>query len=136
MKVNEVYQSNSDYLKAADIKGRGQVAVTISDVTTHDFDEGQKIVIAFRGKDKTMALNKTNASIIAEILGDDTDYWVGGEIKLYSARVEYQGKIVDGLRVVLPQGNITGEDPPPAQQPPEPPATSAEAIDGQDEIPF
>ncbi len=130
MNIHDIYKGSGDYLKAADIKGKGQVPVTIADVTTHEFDEGQKLIISFKDKAKTMVLNKTNASIIAEILGDDTDQWPGGQISIYSARVEYQGNIVDGLRVVLPQGNITGEQPPPPT--PEPTATA----DDSGEIPF
>jgi len=101
MNINEIYQSNSDYLKADDIKGKGDVTVQIEGIGTKDFDDGSKLVLSFVGKEKSLVLNKTNASIIAEMLGNDTDDWPGGNIDLYAARVEFSGKIVDAIRVRL-----------------------------------
>ena len=101
MNINEVYAGNSDYLKAADIKGKGDVTLQISDVASKEFDEGMKLILAFKGKDKQLVLNKTNANIIAEMLGTDTDDWIGSNIDVYAARVEFQGKIVDAIRVRL-----------------------------------
>jgi hypothetical protein len=59
----------------------------------------QKPILHFEGKAKGMVLNKTNANKLAEIFGDDTDNWAGGEIILYEAMVEFQGRTVPGLRV-------------------------------------
>lgn len=113
-------------LKAEDIKGREPV-VTIEKVTTQNFDDGTKPIIHFVGKDKTLVCNRTNWNSIVEITGeDDSDNWGGCKIKLVVARVDYQGKRVDAIRV----------DPPPSdgarrQPPPEP--TSAP---DEDDIPF
>ncbi len=99
MKLSEVFSGN--YLKADDLQGR-TVPVTISKVEVKEFDDGNKIVVFFAGKDKSLVCNKTNASIIAENLGsDDTDLWTNGKISLCVKKVEFQGKLVPAIRVVL-----------------------------------
>ena len=61
-----------------------------------------KPIIYFEGKEKGIVLNKTNATAIATIYGDDTDDWTGGEIILYSAWVDFQGKQVEAIRIRVP----------------------------------
>ena len=105
MNVNEVYSGS--LLKAADlIRGDGtpvQVSVTIDDVSmeTLEGDSKPKLRLAFRDKDKALILNKTNAGRIAEMHGAETDGWFGKTIKLYPDKTEFQGKIVDCIRVKL-----------------------------------
>lgn len=99
MKIDEVFSGN--FLKAEDLQGK-TVRVTISKVEVKEFDDGNKIVIAFQGKDKQLVCNKTNSSIIAENLGSrETDDWVGQTISLTVKKVEFQGKLVPAIRVVL-----------------------------------
>lgn len=99
MKLNEVFSGN--YLKAEHLQGR-TVPVTISKVEVKEFDDGNKIVVFFAGKDKSLVCNKTNANIIAENLGtQETDEWVNGRIQLTVKKVEFQGKLVPAIRVVL-----------------------------------
>jgi hypothetical protein len=74
--------------------------VTIESVEVQKFDEGEKPVLHFVGKDKTMVLNKTNALRIIEAVGDDeSDNWIGWSIVLYPTKVDYAGKRVDAIRV-------------------------------------
>jgi hypothetical protein len=76
------------------------VRVTIESVEVQKFDEGEKPVLHFVGKDKTMVLNKTNASRIIEAIGDDeSDTWIGWSIVLYPTKVDYAGKRVDAIRI-------------------------------------
>lgn len=113
-KLNEVFTGS--YLKAEDLKGR-TVPVTISEVEIKDFDDGKKVVLRFEGKDKGLVANKTNCSIIAEVLGsDDTDDWVGGTVKLTTKKVEFQGKLVPSIRVVLEEG-VAPKKPEPPKDP-------------------
>jgi hypothetical protein len=77
--------------------------------------EVEKIVVQFRKRDKKLVLNKTNAETIARMLGDDTDDWIGKEIQLYPAQVNFAGQMVPAVRVY--------EDAP-------------AAAEGEDEIPF
>lgn len=97
--INEVF--GGSFLKADDLKG-GSPRVTISQVEVKDFDDGRKIVVHFQGKEKCLVCNKTNASIIAENTGStDTDDWVGHTVQLTVKKVEFQGKLVPAIRVVL-----------------------------------
>lgn len=98
-KLSEVFTGN--YLKADDLHGR-TVPVTISQAEVKDFEDGKKVVVHFEGKSKALVCNKTNCSIIAENVGsDDTDNWAGAQISLTVRKVEFQGKLVPAIRVVL-----------------------------------
>lgn len=98
MKVNDLFRSKKS-LAAADLGGKA-VRVTIESVEVQKFDEGEKPVLHFVGKDKTMVLNKTNALRIIEAVGDDeSDNWVGWSIVLYPTKVDYAGKRVDAIRI-------------------------------------
>lgn len=98
MKLDEVYPSNSEHLKAADLNG-GQAKVIIESIDIAKFDNGNKIVLKFKGKDKTLVLNKTNAKKIGEYYSDNIDGWIGEEIIIYPDKTDFQGKMVDCLRV-------------------------------------
>lgn len=96
-KTSEMFSGS--YLKASDI-GRSRAGVVIEDVVQEQLGKDEKWVLRFKGKEKGLVLNKTNASILEEVLGsDDTDDWVGKRITLYSTKVEFQGKRVDAIRV-------------------------------------
>ena len=105
MDINSAFPS-SNYLKSADLKGQ-IVSLQISHITYETIGTDQKLVMYFQGKQKGMVLNKTNAQTIAEAYGSDTDNWVGANINVFSMKVDFQGKLVDGLRVKVPPRRIT-----------------------------
>lgn len=122
MKASDFFNGKS--LKADDIKGHEPV-VTIEKVTEQQFDDGKKPIIHFVGKEKTLVCNRTNWNAIVDITGEeDSDNWTGCKVKLVVARVDYQGKRVDAIRI----------DPPPTPARPRQPETVAAVAD--DEIPF
>jgi hypothetical protein len=132
--IDDVYQGKT--IRAADLKNK-QVKLTITDVNVETYDEGKKLVLSFKGTEKTMVLNKTNAERIAEWHGRNPDDWTGKQITIYPDRTEYGGKLVDCIRVMLPirdpslahaQAPHTEANPPPADKP------TSEIIG--DEIPF
>lgn len=140
MNINEVYSGN--YLKADDLQGK-RVIVRINHVSVKEFegDKGmdKKIILGFEGKAACLVCNKTNAAIIAEVLGSqDTDNWIGGTIKLEVRKVEFSGRLVPAIRVVLedrnaPATNVTQLKSAPPQAPPAPaPAAEQE----WDDVPF
>lgn len=98
MNINAAFPST--YLKAADLQNR-RVNVGIDRVAIEEVGGEHKPVVYFLGKDRGLILNKTNGNIIAEMYGPETDDWRGQKITLYPARVEFQGKIVDAIRVHL-----------------------------------
>jgi hypothetical protein len=96
MEISDVY--SGDTLKAADLKG-AEPTVTIASVEMKKFDNGNKLVIGFQGKKKTLVANKTNANRIAFAYGTNTDNWIGKEITLYTDLVDFQGSTVEAIRV-------------------------------------
>lgn len=113
------------YLKAADLQGR-RAQVVIERVDMEDIGGDQKPVLHFKGKDRGLVLNKTNANAIWGMTGDeDTDNWAGVSITLYPSKTDFQGKRVDCIRIDPP-------DKAPAARPkPEP-----QPVDDGDEVPF
>lgn len=103
MKLNDIYESNSNWLKADDIKGSKPI-VTIESAevkeNTYNGETKKQIVLKFAGKEKQLGLNFTNAARIAELTGtEDFDEWVGTSLKLYVERVKFQDKMVDAIRI-------------------------------------
>ncbi len=91
----------SKYLKAADLNGH-PVKVTLNTWAIEEVGQKreQKLVVYFQGKQKGFVLNKTNAKMIAKIAGSlDTDQWSGTTIVLVPTEVEFQGDLVESIRV-------------------------------------
>lgn len=110
MNINEVFPSK--YLKASDLQGKA-VKVVIDRVTIEKMGEDNKPVLHFKGKEKGMALNKSNAQMIAAVYSPETDGWIGREIKLYTGKVNFNGQMVDSLKVeVIPPVADAGPDDP------------------------
>ncbi len=103
-KLNDIYGSSSQWLKAEDIKGQKPI-VTIESAevreNTYDGQTKSQIVLTFVGKEKCLGLNFTNAQRIAELTGsEDFAEWVGVSLKLYVEKVKFQDKMVDAIRVM------------------------------------
>ena len=100
MKISEAFPSN--FLRVDDLQDR-RVRLTIESVSMKQVGGDDKPVVYFRGKDRGLVLNKTNAAMIEEIAGtDQMDDWAGTEIVLYPARVDFKGKRVPAIRVDYP----------------------------------
>lgn len=100
MNINQLYPST--FLKAADL-GTSHVSVTIAKVTLEDMgDNGKEMkpVLHFLHKDKGLVLNKTNGFLVGEAYGPETDAWIGKPLVLYSQKVQFQGRMVDGIAVM------------------------------------
>jgi hypothetical protein len=97
--IRDVYGSGNT-LSAADLPVGVQVPVVIEAVRAVRFDDGNKLEIRFRGKQKVLMANKTNAMRIADQHGDDYDTWPGKVIFLQHDKTEFKGQLVDCVRVV------------------------------------
>lgn len=119
----------SKYLKASDLQKR-QVTLKISHAQFEKIGTDDKLVLYFQGtKDnKGVVLNKTNAGVVANAYGDETDEWAGKPVTLFEAMVEFQGKLSPAIRMMIPN---SGARPVPQAKP----APTA-AQDMNDEIPF
>lgn len=97
--IDLIYKSNSSYLKAEDI-GTDMPTFTMTAADVKTFDDGSaKVVVEFNETDKVLPLNKTNATAIADLYGMDTDAWVNRQIMLFTMPVEFNGKMVQAIRV-------------------------------------
>lgn len=118
MNINQAYPSN--FLKADDLGGKS-VTVVIQKVEMEEIGQGRdketKPVLYFRGKEKGVVLNKTNANTITKLYGGETDDWIGKAITLVPREVEFQGEMVLSIRVSLqkpgaPVAKPTDPEPP------------------------
>ena len=111
-------------------QGNG-ILVTIASVELDnvgtDAEPQQKYIMQFIEDAKPLVLNKTNAEIIAAIVGgddnpaEDTDQWIGYKIVLYwDKTVQFKGKITGGIRVRAAR-NATQSPPVPPKAPVRPP---------------
>ncbi len=105
MNLNDLYPSR--FLKASDLNGRN-MNVVIHSLDKDSLHGESKNVMTFKNMEKQLVLNRTNAELIGELFGPDTDRWVGKSIELHKARVSFQGKLVDAIRVRAPTGSKPG----------------------------
>lgn len=98
MHIDEAFPGK--YAKASDLKGR-EVTVTITAVEFENINAAgeRKLVAYFRGKQKGLIINKTNANRIAFQHGPRTEDWIGKNIVLYTEFTDFQGKPVEAIRV-------------------------------------
>lgn len=92
------------YLKAADLQGK-TARVIIAKVVMEDVGDDHKPVIYFQGKERGLALNKTNANTIKISYGTDTEQWIGKPLELFEALVDFQGRQVPAIRVRVSMQN-------------------------------
>lgn len=115
MKVGSAFPGQ--YIKAADLQGK-RVQVIIDNVAMEDIGGETKPVLHFRGKDRGLVLNKTNATSIWGITGtDETDEWSGHTVVLYPSKTDFQGKRVDCIRIDPPARPVQRQAPPPPPDP-------------------
>lgn len=94
--INDVFSGT--YLTARDLNGAEPV-VTIESVELKELKDGKKLDIGFVGKQKHLLANKTNSKRIAYMFGDETDVWIGKKVQLYTEMVDFQGNVVEAIRV-------------------------------------
>jgi hypothetical protein len=103
-----------DYIGSWDLNGR-EATVRIRSVeagvlTSQGNRKTKKPIIHFEGKDKGLALNKTNAKAIAAMYGNDTTKWIGKAITIYPTTTTFGSETVDCIRVKqgIPQQSSRG----------------------------
>src|SRR5579862_2698736 len=99
MKLNDVFPSK--YLKAADLNNR-EVKVIMANAEIEKLGDDSKLVLYFKGKEKALVVNKTNANTIAAAYGDDTDDWYDQPLILFSVMVSFQGQTGPAIRCRVP----------------------------------
>lgn len=94
---------DSKYLFAFHLQGK-EVTLQIEKVTGGELvSEGnrktRKPLVYFKGKEKPLALNKTNAKLIAGMYGTDADKWTGKPLTIYPTTTKFGSETVDCIRV-------------------------------------
>jgi len=97
LKMQEMFPSR--FLRGVDIVK--PVRVVIADCVIEEVGEKaeEKPVVHFEGGIAGLVLNKTNGDMLASLFGDDSDDWVGKAVVLEKAKVQFQGKLVDCVRI-------------------------------------
>jgi len=99
MRISDEFPST--YIKASDLGGR-EIRVTMGNVEREKIGTDTKLVLYFKGAQKGLVLNKTNAYTISDAYGEDTDDWRDQPLILFSVKTDYQGKVVDATRCRIP----------------------------------
>ena len=97
----------SKYFSAPDLHGetpRRKIGkVEIGNLKEKDGSTKRKFLVYFKGEDKPMVLNWTNAQTLAAALGKDPTAWIGVVVELY-AEMTSLGKEGVRLRVIKSAG--------------------------------
>lgn len=132
MNINDIYRSNSKFLKSADLYVDGKTVKPVLEIESAEVQENnyndevkKQIVLSFVGKEKVLGLNVTNARRLAQLIGPDSDEWPGYRIRLFVDQTEMDGKTVDCIRVMPELPEQTNER-----------ARAATMSGNTDEIPF
>lgn len=92
-----------DYIFAFDLAGKDVtvkiVRVEAATLTGSGGRKAKKPVIFFDGKDKGLALCKTNSKTIAALYGNDTDNWLGKSITMFPTTTQFGPDTVDCIRI-------------------------------------
>jgi hypothetical protein len=100
MKFDSAYPSS--FLRCLDLEGESR-RVEIESIKMEKIGDKQKVVVGFAGLDKRLVLNKTNGTIIRAALNEaEMENWVGAEIVLNPATTNFQGRMVECIRVSVP----------------------------------
>jgi hypothetical protein len=123
---------DSDFLYAFHLAGKEHTLeiakVTGGELTGQGGKKARKPLIYFRGKEKPLALNKTNGKTVAAMYGTDTRGWTGKLITIFATTTDFGGKTVDCIRIKpgIPRGKASQSidesrsapaEPPPTQEP-------------------
>lgn len=92
--------TRNPFIKGEDLPEGDRVVVTIKTAEEVTFPSGDTVpVLEFLELDQKLTLNKTRIKKCVELLGEDTDEWIGQKIALYQIDVTYQGKTMPGVAV-------------------------------------
>jgi hypothetical protein len=133
--VNDMYPSK--WLKSSDCED-GDLVLTIAEIREERIGQGSqaddKWVVYFKEEDKGLVLNKTNTNTIAKLYGDETESWIGKQIVLFATEVQFQGDMVEAIRIRSKPPKRPGAKPRGLAE--RRPADEPAAEEGDEDIPF
>src|SRR3989304_1718118 len=97
---------DSEYLHSYDLS-KSEVTVEIESVSAGQLPtiggrKPKKPVVKFKGAEKGLALNKTNAKTMIGLYGAETDAWTGKKVTLYKTITTFGAEEVEGIRIRPP----------------------------------
>lgn len=97
---------DSEMLYAYDLEAAGGRDVTVviekvwgGELMGEKGRKSKKPFVKFEGREKKLALNKTNGKAIATMYGPDTSKWEGKPIAIYATTTEFNGEQRECIRV-------------------------------------
>ena len=96
MKITDAFKGA--FLKAADIQHKPKT-LTIASIGEEEVAGETKIVVRFEKTDQAWVMNRTNAYILTEEWGDETEDWIGKKVLLKADKTTFSGKLVPCIRV-------------------------------------
>jgi len=101
--IKDFVKQEGQFLKADNV-GKEVVAVIIGEAEQHHNEkfnsERLHIPVTIQDVEYTFDCSKTNARVIAQVLGDNTESWKGAEIVLDTYKTKTsEGKMVDVINV-------------------------------------
>ena len=130
MNINEAFPAA--FINAAALNGKTHtVQIKRFDPKVEMTDGALKPAIYFENKPAGLILNKTNATVMASLHGAETDQWIGKLIDLRVEKVNFQGQMMDGIRI-----GAASQGAPTQAAPPAPTAPASPAYEAEDDVPF
>jgi hypothetical protein len=80
--------------------------LTISACSGEQFEDGEKPALHFQEIDQGLVLNQTNARVLIEAYGYETDGWIGKPVVVFKTEVEFRGQRQPGLRLRIPRPEV------------------------------
>jgi len=101
------------WLKGEDLDEGERTVVTIKSAEEQTFQDGKKQpVLEFLELDQKLSLNKTRVKKLVELLGEDTEEWIGQKIALYPTPTQFNGKEFISVAVAkAPKGKQAKAEP-------------------------
>jgi hypothetical protein len=102
--IDQMKKSSDEYIVAADLNGQ-KVTVEISDINAKEMHDEEKeapermYFLSFKGKKKTLGINRTNTILISKMFGRNPQKWVGKRIVIYPTKTRMAGEEVPCIRV-------------------------------------
>lgn len=92
---------NGNYITSKTLKDEPELLkpLTVEKVYMDDVNKEEKVVIDFKNIDKSLVVNHTNYKSISEVLGSETDNWIGSEITLKIADALFNNEKTDSVRI-------------------------------------
>lgn len=97
MKASEFFPSN--YLNAETAKelaGKTYTIYEVNKVVIRDGDQ-PKMILGLEGVEKSIVINKTNATELIKAHGDETNDWIGKHVHLEIMKVQFKGERRDSI---------------------------------------